>query len=73
MSEAAYTTRDQAARPPAHLVRVMCRAAYESARTAGSTRPAFEDTLPEWQDAMEREMTAALQAAEAAGYRITKA
>lgn len=56
--------------PPVHLRQVMARAAYEAGRPPGSSRPAFDNTTPEWQAAMDREMLAALKAAEAAGYRI---
>lgn len=72
MSEAAtpYVTRDQAAAPPARLLLVMTRGAYESSRLPGSQRPPFEETTGEWRSAMDREMIAAIRAAEAEGYRI---
>lgn len=72
MSEPSYTTRAQASAPPAHLVRLMATAAYEAGRPKESGRPEFENTTTEWQDAMCREMSAALVAAEVAGYRIVK-
>lgn len=65
-----FTTRAQAAAPPIHLVRLMATAAYEAGRPKGSGRPEFEKTTQEWQDVMFREMTAAILAAEAAGYRV---
>lgn len=72
MSQPAFTTRAQAEAPPARLLLVMTRAAYESTRLPGSSRPPFEEATAEWRDAMNREMTAAIRAAEAEGYTITK-
>jgi hypothetical protein len=73
MSERAFVTRAEAAAPDRHLVRIMASAHHEADRFAGCQRPEFEKTFPEWQDSACRAMAAALLAAEAAGYRITRA
>lgn len=58
--------------PDPRLLLVMTRAAYESTRLPGSSRPPFGETTAEWRDAMNREMTAALRAAEAEGWEFSK-
>jgi hypothetical protein len=54
------------------LLRTMASAAYRSERPPGSSRPPFEQTSTEWQDAMHRAMGAAIRAAEADGWRIER-
>lgn len=72
MSDPAFTTRDQAEAPPARLLRVLCRAYYEADRSPGSSRPPFDETCAQWQDAMHKAMTAAIRAGEADGWRIER-
>lgn len=67
-----YLTRAEAEAPPAHILRIMAKAAYEAGRPKGSGRPEYENTTPEWQAAMMREMSAAIRALEAAGYTIRR-
>lgn len=64
---------DQAvARVPADLVELMARANYEASRPPGSGRPDWNRCEDAWRAACRREMAAALVAAEAAGYRLSK-
>lgn len=65
-----FTTRAEASAPPAYLVRLMAKAAYEAGRPKGSGRPEFDATTTEWQAAMCREMTAAIVAGVTAGYLV---
>lgn len=66
-----FTTRSEAAKPPRVLVELMARHAYEAGRPKESGRPEWEQTTAEWREAMHREMSAAILAAEGAGYRLS--
>lgn len=59
--------------PSAELVELMAVAAYEASRPNGSSRPPWAECTDHWRDAGRREISAALRAAERAGYRIEKA
>lgn len=62
-----FTTRAEAAAPPAHLVETMARAHYEAGRWEGALRPRWEQLIPEWHESARAEMSAAIRAAEVAG------
>lgn len=70
---ASFTTRAQAAAPPAELIERMASAAYERSRFPGCTRPPWEQLEPSYRAEARADQVAAIQAAEAQGYRFGKA
>lgn len=65
-----FTTRSEAAGPPKHLLEVMSAAAYAATRTPSF--PAWREVGDSYRRDMHKSMVAALEAAEAAGYRVVK-
>lgn len=65
-----FTTRAEASAPPAHLVEVQTKAAYERSRFPGCSRPPWELLEPTYQAEARADQVAAILAAEAAGYRV---
>lgn len=70
MNAPAYTTRAEAAGPPKHLLEVMSEHAYEATRTPSF--PAWREVSESYRRDVHKSMSAALQAAEAAGYRMVR-
>lgn len=56
----------------AELALLLAEHADDASLPSGTTRPKFRATGAEWQAAKTREMTIALTAAEAAGWRFVK-
>lgn len=69
MSEPTFTTRAQAAGPPAELVEIMAKGAYDRTRR-GRSLPPWDQVTPAYAEATREEQRAALSAAVTAGYRI---
>jgi hypothetical protein len=71
MSEPAFVTRDQAAATggldPGQVER-MAEAGYEASKTTGSSLPPWRLVQPTYQDAIRREVIAAIKTGIAAGY-----
>jgi len=65
-----FTTRAEAAAMPTALIETMAAAAYESTRTPSF--PAWPEVGENYRRDMHKSISAALQAAEAAGWRIER-